>query len=225
MPLIAVLDNLDNVDESLKPFYVEKDGAFHLDIDPETIKPHFAVSPLASAFAKTKEADATNRKTVADLKAKIAELEKGAPDTAATQAKIASLQEKLEAAEARANEIGAKYTGLTRDRALSEALQAAGVTEPAFVKASAKMLSEMVQIGEDGTAIVDTGMGPRVLGDFVKSWAASEGKAFVTPPSGGGAKGSDGTKASGTMKRADFENLDPSEQQKAMVIDKVTLVD
>jgi hypothetical protein len=34
-------------------------------------------------------------------------------------------------------------------------------------------------------------MGPRVLADFVKGWAASDGKDFVTPPQGGGAKGND----------------------------------
>jgi len=79
-----------------------------------------------------------------------------------------------------------KYTGVTRDQSLSSALQGVGITEPAFVKAATAMLSSDVKLGEDGTAYVDTLMGPKVLGDYVKSWAASEGQAFVSKPQGGG---------------------------------------
>ena len=54
------------------------------------------------------------------------------------------------------------------------------------------MLSGVVKMADDGTAFVETGMGPKVLGDYVKSWAASDGKDFVSPPTGGGAKPNEG---------------------------------
>ena len=54
-----------------------------------------------------------------------------------------------------------------------------------------------------------------------------EGKYFVAETnSGGGAAGSGRTDAGAkTMKRADFDKLDPASQQKAVVTDKVTIVD
>ena len=33
MALAMTLDTLDNLDDSIKPLYVEKDGKFHLDVD------------------------------------------------------------------------------------------------------------------------------------------------------------------------------------------------
>ena len=74
------------------------------------------------------------------------------------------------------------------DRDLTDALNASGVTNPTFAKAARLMLSEGVKM-QDGRPVVETDMGPLPLADHVKRWAASEGKAFVTPPSGGGARG------------------------------------
>jgi hypothetical protein len=146
---------------------------------------------LRNAYGRTKEDREKAKSEAATLKARIAELEKGAPDTAATQAKLAALQEQLEAAKAEAGQWQGKYTGVTRDQSLASALQAAGITNPTFMKAATAMLSGHVKLGDDGTAYVETGMGPKMLGDFVKGWAASDGKDFVTPPAGGGAKGND----------------------------------
>ena len=115
-------------------------------------------------------------------------------------------------------------SGAGRFQALSGALQSAGITNPTFLKAAQAMLSGSVKLGEDGTAYVETSMGPKVLADFVKGWAASDGKDFVTPPSGGGSKGNEnGTKGT-TMKRADFERLSPDQQMKA-IKDSVSLTD
>jgi hypothetical protein len=59
------------------------------------------------------------------------------------------------------------------------------------------MLAGMVKLGDDGTAYVEqaNGMGPKLLPDYVKQWAASEGAAFVAKPQGAGAKGGDGKTA------------------------------
>lgn len=189
MALKVLLDSLDGVDDAVKTFYAERDGKFVLDV--EGVDDHPDVSNLKNAYSRTKEDREKARTEAAALKAKIAELEKGAPDTAATQAKLTAMQEQLAAAEAKVGEWQTKYTGITRDQALSNALQSSGITNPTFLKAATTMLAGQVKLGEDGTAYVETGMGPKVLADFVKGWAASDGKDFVTPPQGGGAKGND----------------------------------
>jgi hypothetical protein len=192
MGLKTVLETLEGVDDAVKSFYVESDGKYVLDV--EGVDDHPEVANLRNAFARTKESDKAAREEAKALKAQIAELQQGAPDTAATQAKLTALKDQLAAKEAEAGEWRGKYTGVTRDRSLQEALQAAGVVEPAFVKAATAMLSGMVQLGEDGTAYVETPMGPQVIGDYAKKWAAGEGAAFVSKPQGGGAKAPDGTK-------------------------------
>jgi hypothetical protein len=77
------------------------------------------------------------------------------------------------------------------------------------------MLAGQVKLGEDGTAYVDTGMGPKTLDGFVKAWAASEGKDFVSPPSGGGAKGGNGGGQGGkTIAAAELEAMTPEAKAK-----------
>ena len=189
MALKALLDTLDGVDDAIKPFYTERDGKYALAV--EGVDDHPDVANLRNAYARTKEDREKAKGEAATLKQQIAELQKGAPDTAATQAKIAQLQEQLAQEAAKASEWQTKFTGITRDQALSNALQSAGITNPTFLKAAQAMLAGSVKLGEDGTAFVETAMGPKVLGDFIKGWAAQDGKDFVTPPKGGDARGGD----------------------------------
>lgn len=188
--LKAVLESLDGVDDAVKPFYSEADGKFVLKV--EGVDDHPEVANLRNAYQRTKEDREKAKGEAATLKAQIAELQKGAPDTAATQAKLTQLQEQLALKDAEAGDWKGKFVSVTRDQSLSAALQAAGIVNPTFVKAATTMLAGQVKLGDDGTAYVETGMGPKVLADYVKSWAASEGKDFVAPPSGGGAAGSKG---------------------------------
>ena len=211
MAIKTVLETLEGVDDAFKALYIEQDGKFVLDV--EGVDDHPDVANLKSAYARTKSDREAAKTEAAALKAKIAELEKGAPDTAATQAKLSALQEQLQAAEAKVGEWQTKYTGITRDQALASALQGAGIINPTFLKAATTMLAGQVKLGDDGTAYVESGMGPKVLGDFVKSWAASEGKDFVTPPSGGGSRGSE--KPSGLTGKGDFGG---SKQERAAAI-------
>jgi hypothetical protein len=191
MALKALLESLDGVDDAVKPFYAERDGKFVLDVDG--VDDHPDVANLKNAYQRTKDDREKAKQEAATLKTQIEELRKGAPDTAATQAKIAQLQEQLDAANGKATEWQTKYTGVTRDQALTSALQTAGITNPTFLKAAQAMLAGSVKLGEDGTAFVETSMGPKMLGDYVKGWAAQDGKDFVTPPKGGGAPGGDRT--------------------------------
>jgi hypothetical protein len=122
MALKALLETLDGVDDAVKPFYAERDGKFVLDV--EGVDDHPDVANLKSAYSRTKDDREKAKIEAATLKAQIAELQKGAPDTAATQAKIAQLQEQLDAAKETAGEWQTKYTGVTRDQALANSLQA-----------------------------------------------------------------------------------------------------
>ncbi|NBW14212.1 MAG: hypothetical protein EBR82_40060 [Caulobacteraceae bacterium] len=224
MALKTVIDTLDGIDDAVKPFYTEADGRFVLSLDG--VDNHPDVANLRSAYERTKSDREKARQEAASFKTRIADLEKGAPDTAATQAKLAALQEQLQAAEAKANEWQGKYTGVTRDQSLQASLQSVGITEPAFLKAAQAMLSAQVKLGEDGTAYVDTPMGPKVLGDYVKSWAATEGAAFVSPPKGGGSVGGGNGAIQGrTMTRAEFEAKSPAEKHEIMRGGKTKIVD
>jgi hypothetical protein len=189
MALKALLESLDGVDDAVKPFYAERDGKFVLNI--EGVDDHPDVANLRNAYSRTKEDREKAKQEAASLKSQIDELKRGAPDTAANQAKIAQLQEQLDAAKAESGQWQTKFTGVTRDQALASALQTAGITNPTYLKAAQAMLAGSVKLGDDGTAYVETGMGPKVLGDFVKGWAAQDGKDFVTPPKGGDARGGD----------------------------------
>lgn len=192
MALKTVLESTGGLDEAIAALYTEKDGKFVLDIDG--VDEHPEVASLRNAYARTKEDREKAKSDAASLKARIAELEKGAPDTAATQAKLAALEQQLAEANAKAGEWQGKYTGITRDQSLQSALQNAGITQPAFIKAATAMLSGDVKLADDGTAYVESSMGPKMLADYVKTWAAGEGAAFVSPAKGGGANGGDGTK-------------------------------
>lgn len=199
--LKAVLETLEGVDDAVKPFYSEADGKFVLAV--EGVDDHPEVANLRNAYTRTKADRETAKGEAATLKAQIAELQKGAPDTAATQAKLTQLQEQLEAATSQASEWQGKYVGVTRDQSLAAALQASGIVNPTYLKAATTMLASQVKLGEDGSAYVETPMGPKVLVDFVKGWAASEGKDFVAPPSGGGAAGGKNSGGGGKTISAD----------------------
>lgn len=210
--LKTVLETLDGIDDAVKPFYAEADGKFILAV--EGIDDHPDVANLRNAYGRTKEDREKAKGEAATLKARIAELEKGAPDTAATQAKIAGLQEQLDAAKAEAGQWQGKYTGVTRDQSLASALQASGITNPTFMRAATAMLSGRVKLGDDGSAYVETDMGPKPLDAFIKTFAAGEGKDFVSPPSGGGAKGGNVGSGGKSIAASELEAMTPQEKAK-----------
>lgn len=205
MPISSVLTTLDGVEEALKPLYKEQDGEFHLELD-DTISKHPSVVRLRNARDHEKAENASLRERIEELKAKLKALpddfdpekwekaKDGKPDEAALVAlrqemegQIADLTDKLQKSEEKQ-----LTTAIERD--LTDALTEAGVVNPSFAKAARTMLSPGVKIVE-GAAVVETDMGPMPVAEHVKRWAAGEGKDFVAPPSGGGAKpGSGGSK-------------------------------
>ena len=233
MPVKLVLDSLDTVDESLKPLYVEhSDGKFHLDTEADSVRGHRDVIPLANAYERTKT-DLTG------LRTKLTEAEKraapegfdadawkafkeGKPE-AQYQQQIAQVRQTLEAerdewkGKFEKSENEKRQGAIERD--LSDAIAAAGITNPAFAKAARAMLAPRVALdGEAG--VLDIGLGPMGIGEAVKRWAAGdEGKAFVAPPKGDDARGNDrGSGGGKTVSAKELEAMAP--QAKAQFFQK-----
>ena len=208
MPKVAlVLDSLDNVEEALKPFYVEReDGKFQLETD-DTIRDHADVGNLVRAHQRTKDFLTAQRTENQDLKAKLANVpddfdlevwktaKSGKADEAALVAERQRIEGERDTAIAERDEARAKLRSVSIERDLDDALTANGISSPAFQKAARAMLSPLVTLDDKGNPIIESDMGPLGLADHVKRWAAGDGKEFVAAPKGGGAKGNDGDTA------------------------------
>lgn len=194
MALKTILDTLDGVDDAVKPFYAEADGKFVLKL--EGVDAHPDVANLKSAYEKVKDKVAEASAEAKAAKADLAEALKGKPDEAALIAERQRLEKERDDAMKDRDDALGKLTGVTRDSKLTEALTASGITDPAFIKGATAMLRDQIKM-VDGNPVVETDMGPKALADHVKHWAAGEGKSFVTPPSGGGSKGSPGGSPAG----------------------------
>lgn len=189
MPLKTVIETTEGLDETVAQFYTETENGFILNI--EGIDDHPDVKGLKGAYAAEKAKREASKQKEAALEAQIAEMQKGKPDEAA----ILKLRQELEAErdkwKGEAETALTRLTAVTRDRQLSEALSAVGITEPAFVKAATALLGSQVKMDGD-KAVIESDLGPVDLPTFLKRWTASEGAAFVQKPTGGGAKGGDG---------------------------------
>lgn len=118
--------------------------------------------------------------------------------------------------------------GQTRRDALNAALDEAGF-DPMHKPMLAKYLADQIKVRreDDGrrVAFADTDLGEIDPLDFVKDFAAKQGKAYLAKPSGPGAPGSHNPRTGvKTITRAEFEKLDPATQAKTMA-EKVQLID
>jgi hypothetical protein len=81
---------------------------------------------------------------------------------------------------------------------------------------------------DDGNrkAFVETDLGEVDVSSFVKDWSASKGQKFLGKAPPMDAKGNLGGRVGAkTISRTEFNKLDPAAQRKAVVTDKVTVVD
>lgn len=217
MPIKATLTNLEGVDDAVKALYVEKDGVFVLDV--EGIDAHPELAPLKNAYERQKADNAALRQERDAARADLNNATKGKPDEAALLAERNSYESKIAELTGKLEEATGKITGMTRDTALKAALSEAGITNPAFLKAATLLHRDAIKMDGE-TAVVDGPMGPKPLADFIKNWAAGdEGKAFVTPAKGGGAKGGEtgGQKSFAEMTEAErvaLHRSNPAEYQR-----------
>lgn len=219
MGLKTVLETTEGLNEALIPFYTEHDDKFVLQIDG--VREHPDVANLRVAYDREKEGAKALKAELADLKAKIAnlpedfdpekwaKLKDGKADEAAQiklrqeyEAKI----EKLEGEVATVKE-AARKTAIERD--LTDALTAAGFTDPAVLDLARTKLAGEVRIGDDGKAVIETDMGPITPAERAKRLANGEWKALVTAPKGGGSKSGEG---SGTVTKEQFASMGDKER-------------
>lgn len=117
----------------------------------------------------------------------------------------------------------------TRLADLRKALTDAGI-DPDYAEAAEALLSPSVKVqrSDDGNrrSYVETDLGEVDVPSFVKDWTASKGQKFLGKASGPDPKGNNGTRAGAkVMTRAEYDKLDPAAKHKAIVTDKITVVD
>ena len=212
MALKTVLETTEGLEEAIANLYTEVDGKFVLAI--EGVDAHPDVANLKSAYERVKADRETVKQERDQLKAKTSnlpedfdpakweKLKEGKPDEAA----LVSLRQQLEAER---DEWKGKFETATEtarknaiERDLTDALNSAGVTKPAFAMLARDHLAKQVKIGDDGKPFVETDMGPLGLMDHVKRWTARDGKDSVTAPQGCGERPGDGGGA--TKPQGDF---------------------
>jgi exonuclease VII small subunit len=213
MPLKTILDSLDGVDDATKAHYTEADGKFVLQIEGVDLHPD--VANLKSAFERTKAAEKDARTKLTAAEQRMADALKDKPDEAAIVKLRTDLEAERDGWKSKFEDVSGKLLGVTRDQSLREALAASGIADPAFQKAATMMLRDSLKVDGD-KVIAETDMGPMPVADYVKRWSASEGKAFVAPASGGGAKGQDQGGKGGSIKRSDFDAMAPLAKSEAM---------
>lgn len=134
----------------------------------------------------------------------------------------------IEAINAQLAERDEYIDGLARKSALDAALDEAGF-DPIHKPMLTKFLADQVKVKrtDDGNrvAFAETDLGDISTAEFVKDFAAKQGKAYLAKATGPAASGNNGARAGAkTITRAEFEKLDPATQAKTMA-DRVQLVD
>lgn len=209
MALKITVDDINDVDETFRSLYTEKDGTFILDV--EGVDNHPDVANLRNAY----NAEKTKRQEQGDkLRDALAKLEAKPNPTAKDDAEMIRLREALEAErdqwKAKATDLEKTVYGLTVESQLDTALRSAGITDATFHKAAKRLLQDGVKV-VDGKPVFETDMGPVALADHVKRWASSEGAVFVAPPAGGGAGGG-GSKGSVKLTKDQFVQMGDKER-------------
>jgi len=142
--------------------------------------------------------------------------EKYVSEKTTLERETAKLTRELEKARKIAEQESQAVSQLLVDKGLAESLVRVGV-KPEFMPAVSAMLKSQVKVVAEGDKRLAV-LGDKPLEEAVKEWAASDsGKVFVVAPAnaGGGANGSGPQGGTGvkTMKRVEFEQLSPANQQ------------
>ena len=205
MSLKTVIETTDGLDEALKPFYAEKDGKFFLQI--EGVDEHPDVKNLKVAYERTRDSEKAIKAERDTLKTRLASLpddfdpekwakvKDGKPDEAALIKIRQTLEAERDEWKGKFEQAVAKVKETAIQRDLTDALTANGVTDPAFIDVLRIKLGGLVKSDEDGNSTIDIGLAPMAIAEGVKRFLMTEGKAFVDPGKGGGAKGGNGNGA------------------------------
>lgn len=227
MALKAVVTSLDEVEEAFRPLYaaitVDGEAAFALQI--EGFRVHPDALALSNAHERTKTLNRTLTSEVATLKTKLEDLpeefdadlyqravDQGVGGGAEPKDAEAIRREAAEAATTRAEAKAKKVidqvtldrdkykTGLeqrVKREAIDEALDANGITDPAYRRGARALLMPTIEIHEEDGNLTALAKDPVLhdtlpVAEHVKAWASTdEGKAYVTArdSAGSGANG------------------------------------
>lgn len=250
MALKTVYETEDQIPAEVKGLYAESDGRYVLDL--EDIDAHPKVRGVVTAN-KANAQKAQERLAELELaRQRLAQLPEdfdaeeyqrlkagaGKPDEQVqllkeqhARALAAAQAQSKQAYDTLAQQLAERDNYIdnqTRRDALNAALDEAGF-DPMHKPMLTKFLADNIKVRreEDGrrVAFSETDLGDVTPLELVKSFASREGKAYLAKPSGPGAQGN-GSKGYGnkTITRAQFAQLDPVSQAKAMA-DKIQLVD
>lgn len=251
MALKTIYTSADEIPSEVASLYVENDGRFVLDI--EDVDNHPKVRNLVTANKSNAQKAQERFQELEALRQKLSVLPedfdpeeyqalkagKGAkPDEQLqllkeqhARALAAAQAQSKQAYDTLAQQLAERDNYIdnqTRRDALNAALDEAGF-DPMHKPMLTKFLADNIKVRreEDGrrVAFSETDLGDVSPLELVKSFASREGKAYLAKPSGPGAQGN-GSKGYGnkTITRAQFAQLDPVSQAKAMA-DKIQLVD
>jgi hypothetical protein len=249
--LKTIYTSADEIPSEVASLYVENDGRFVLDI--EDVDNHPKVRNLVTANKSNAQKAQERFQELEALRQKLSVLPedfdpeeyqalkagKGAkPDEQVqllkeqhARALAAAQAQSKQAYDTLAQQLAERDSYIdnqTRRDALNAALDEAGF-DPMHKPMLTKYLADNIKVRreEDGrrVAFSETDLGDVSPLELVKSFASREGKAYLAKPSGPGAQGN-GSKGYGnkTITRAQFAQLDPVSQAKAMA-DKIQLVD
>lgn len=216
MALKAFTDTLDGIDESLHEHYIEKDGSYYLSLDD--FGKHPGAVTLKATLNRVNKDKETLTDQVSELKSKVGNLPEDfdAEEYARLKSGQGNAGEALEALRkkyatdtealnAQLKERDAYIDRTLVDGGLKDSLIEVGVMPELMDGALASLRGNVkVQRSDDGnrTAVIETELGDVPIGEFVKSWAGSKGKAYLGKPSGPGGEGNNGSRtsrASGSM--------------------------
>ena len=216
MAIKTIVDNLESVPEGMRELYSESGDRFVLNVDG--IDEHPDVANLRSAYTRVKDSEKQARADLQELKKTTTslpddfdpELWKQAQSGELTEG-LVKVRKELEGQVAKLTEengnLKTSLHGNTIDSALSNALEGANITNPAYKRASVALLKNAVKL-EGDKVFVDSDMGPLDVNDYVKKWAGSdEGKSFVSQPKGGGSRPGDPTVTGKPKTLADCKTL------------------
>ena len=216
MALKAFVETLDDIPEELREHYTEKDGAYYLALDDFGKHPG-AVTLKRTLDRVNRDKDGAAAKA-AELEERLSAIPsdfdpdewgqlkagRGGGDEAAIAAlkeqhakAVQNLQAKhaadFDGLQKQLNERDAYIDGTLIDGGLKDALIGAGVIPDLMDGALASLRGAVkVHHGSDGTraAIVETELGDVSVADYVRDWAGSKGKAYISKPIGPGGTGS-----------------------------------
>ena len=229
--LKSILDNLDGVDDALKPFYKEADGKFAIQV--EGMVTEGEVNGLKTALVKERENNGVYKKLGSpdEISTKFADLEAKANAKGGKDADHQAIIDQMKAEHATALKASDnKFTSVLKTTAVANMksdLAKAGVI-PDALDFAANGLQSRIRIDADGTQTIlaSDGTSPMIgsganggatFADLAKELAVSQPFIFADAGKGGGGKQPDnkgGKLGQKTINRTDFDALGQHDRSK-----------